>query len=177
MSRHPGETVTKYVFSHVFSQAWERCMTLSNVRGGFKITGVYPFNRHAADKMVGSSSSKNSKYLPMLTPVPPRKQSKAVLSGDHCSKMKCEPRRRHRSALTDFDSDPESREPCGRHHSALTADPESLEPESRQPRRRHCAGSADYSSDSSHEKTRSMIYCSQTKQFLKTPVPPSKNKS
>ena len=111
MTRNPGEHVTKYVFSEVFSKAWDRCMTPSNVRAGFKVTGVCPFNRNAAQKMV-----KSGVYLPMLSPA-----------------LECEHRGRHRA---DSESELESRGRRGRH----CADSES-EPESRGRRGRHCADS------------------------------------
>ena len=88
MTRNPGEHVTKFVFSQVFSRAWERCMTLSNVRAGFKVTGVYPFDRNAAEKIAGTSSNKGGMYLPMLRP---------ALQGGHCKK--------HHAAI---DSEPKS---------------------------------------------------------------------
>ena len=73
MSEHPGEVVSRYSFSTILSQAWERCMRLSNVRAGFQVTGVYPLDRQVALKSFKSSSLTSSTkraYQPMLSPAP-----------------------------------------------------------------------------------------------------------
>ena len=47
LRRNPGKVVTRYEFSMLFSKAWFQGMSMTNVIGGFRTTGVYPFNRHA----------------------------------------------------------------------------------------------------------------------------------
>ena len=44
--KNPGKVVT-HEFSQLFSQAWLKGMSMSNILGGFKNTGVYPFNCEA----------------------------------------------------------------------------------------------------------------------------------
>ena len=36
-----------YQFSEIFAKAWAKDMTIKNIIGGFKTTGVYPVNREA----------------------------------------------------------------------------------------------------------------------------------
>lgn len=44
---NPGKVVTQFQFSQLFSRAWFKGMTMSNVITGFQITGVYPLNPNA----------------------------------------------------------------------------------------------------------------------------------
>ena len=41
--------MTRYDFSALFSEAWKRAMTQSNIVAGFHTTGVYPFSRDKID--------------------------------------------------------------------------------------------------------------------------------
>ena len=53
-------------------------MTMSNVRAGFKVTGVHPLNRKAAlMQFFTSPSDTRFGYQPMLSPIP-RKKKEAV---------------------------------------------------------------------------------------------------
>ena len=101
-SNNHGQVVSRYVFSQILSRAWEKCMTLSNVRAGFKVTGVYPLNRNAALKHFGSAckTAANTplEYLPVLGPVPRKKDSARVHINDQAT-------RRPRSVHTDSDND------------------------------------------------------------------------
>ena len=47
VTEHPGKVVTKFQFSSLFNTAWTRSMTVANIVGGFRVTGVHPVNRHA----------------------------------------------------------------------------------------------------------------------------------
>ena len=58
---HPGKVINDYNFCRIFSKAWLESMTISNIAGGFRTTGIHPLNRHAiqlpgeynfADKMI-----------------------------------------------------------------------------------------------------------------------------
>ena len=42
-----GKVVNRFSFSKIFADAWMKSMTMNNITGGFKVTGVYPPNRHA----------------------------------------------------------------------------------------------------------------------------------
>uniref|UniRef100_A0A1X7TY31 DDE-1 domain-containing protein n=1 Tax=Amphimedon queenslandica TaxID=400682 RepID=A0A1X7TY31_AMPQE len=44
--KNPGRVVSRYDFSALFAEAWKRAMTQNNVTGGFKVTGIYAFNRN-----------------------------------------------------------------------------------------------------------------------------------
>lgn len=45
--KNPGVVLTKFNFNKVFSKAWLRALTPSNIVSGFKKCGVHPFNRNA----------------------------------------------------------------------------------------------------------------------------------
>ena len=47
MCNNPGRVVSRYDFASLFAAAWGSAMTLPNVVSGFRMTGVYPFNRNA----------------------------------------------------------------------------------------------------------------------------------
>ena len=58
MFDNPGRVVTKFLFSKLFSEAWGKGMTISNIVSGFRRTGVYPFNPNAIlDRLPPESSS------------------------------------------------------------------------------------------------------------------------
>ena len=47
LSSNPGKVVTRYQFSHLFSAAWSEAMSIANILSGFRVSGIYPFNRNA----------------------------------------------------------------------------------------------------------------------------------
>ena len=47
MFANPGRAVTKFLFSKLFSEAWSKGMTISNICSGFRCTGIYPFDPSA----------------------------------------------------------------------------------------------------------------------------------
>ena len=47
ITANPGRVVTRYQFSELFKRAWMKGMTMQNVVGAFRTTGVYPFDRSA----------------------------------------------------------------------------------------------------------------------------------
>ena len=72
-SKNPGRVVTRYEFCQIFSKAWYKAMTGSNIVYSFKTTGIYPFNRHAFDDLVVEEHNeplveKKSLYVPLYTP-------------------------------------------------------------------------------------------------------------
>ena len=74
-----GCTVTKADFSKLFSQAWRKSMTLSNIAASFRQTGIYPFNPYAI-QIPGEKALTSKKktlveetglpYIPLVSPVP-----------------------------------------------------------------------------------------------------------
>ena len=73
MSEHPGKVVTKFQFSTLFNRAWTRSMTMANVAAGFRVTGIYPLNRHVLSfsTHVAERLSKETglSFLPMHSPI------------------------------------------------------------------------------------------------------------
>ena len=47
MAMNPGKLVNRYNFTELFSRAWTRAMSPSNVVSGFRSTGVCPFDSYA----------------------------------------------------------------------------------------------------------------------------------
>ena len=45
--KNPGKVVSRLDFSKLFSKAWFKAMTMSNVIAGFRVTGICPFDRSA----------------------------------------------------------------------------------------------------------------------------------
>ena len=77
LSSNPGKVVTQFQFSQLFSKAWLRGMSMSNIIAGFRMTGIYPFDRYALrpqdDQHKKSIAEKNGlKFIPMFTPKPRR---------------------------------------------------------------------------------------------------------
>ena len=76
-AKNPGRVITHYDFSHLFSEAWRLAMSPKNIASGFKITGVYPFNRKVvqeelhvpkATSMHSLSEETGLAYIPLYTP-------------------------------------------------------------------------------------------------------------
>jgi len=44
MFANPGQVIAKYQFSDLFSLAWSKRMTISNITSGFQNSGIYLFN-------------------------------------------------------------------------------------------------------------------------------------
>ena len=55
LQENPGRVVTKFDFSELFSKAWSRTMTPSNITNGFRKCGVYPFDPEAVKPSTISS--------------------------------------------------------------------------------------------------------------------------
>ena len=47
LASNPGRVITKFQFSHLFSDAWCKGMSINNIVSGFRNTGVCPFNPNA----------------------------------------------------------------------------------------------------------------------------------
>ena len=77
MTSNPGVFVSRYNFSKLFSAAWMKAMTITNITGGFKTTGVFPLNRNAI-KLPESVMEKlpeqsGLKFIPLYSPANPKK--------------------------------------------------------------------------------------------------------
>jgi len=53
---NPGKVVTKYQFSELLKEAWQRTMTPSIIIAGFRRCGVFPLNPDAIDCSVSASN-------------------------------------------------------------------------------------------------------------------------
>lgn len=62
-SKNPGKTVTRYEFNHLFSDAWFKSMTATNIISSFKSTGICPFDRSAI-KLPGKEKVVSSSFKP-----------------------------------------------------------------------------------------------------------------
>ena len=88
LSRNPGKVVTRYQFSELFGRAWMRGMTMTNILGGFRTTGVYPFNRNALQLKTMSTTFDSSsltertglKFIPLYSPAVPQSQPRVATS-------------------------------------------------------------------------------------------------
>ena len=75
-ANNPGRVITRYEFNQIFSKAWFKAMTGSNITASFKATGVCPFNRHVFDHSVktkGIQADSLAKrtglaYIPLYSP-------------------------------------------------------------------------------------------------------------
>ena len=71
---NPGKVVTRYQFSMLFSQAWMKSMTVSNICAGFRVTGVHPLNRNVFSPMEDPPLVKESglAFIPLYSPATQR---------------------------------------------------------------------------------------------------------
>ena len=85
MVENPGKKVNRFQFSRLFCNAWMKSMTMSNVLGGFRVTGVYPVNRNvvkipAEPSKPSLSESTGIAYIPLYSPA--RTPARARTNGD-----------------------------------------------------------------------------------------------
>lgn len=57
MHNHPDGSITKFVFGHIFTEAWLRSATPAYATKGFECTGIFPYNPNAIPE---------DRYLPSL---------------------------------------------------------------------------------------------------------------
>lgn len=74
LTSHPDQVVTRFNFSRLFSSAWAKAMTIPNILAGFRVTGVYPFDRKALvpEPQQKLAQDVGLKYIPLLSPRPHR---------------------------------------------------------------------------------------------------------
>ena len=71
---NPGKKITRFQFSVLFSNAWFKAMTPSNITSGFRVCGVCPLNVDIfkiQEEVETRSESDDSglPYIPLLTPM------------------------------------------------------------------------------------------------------------
>ena len=79
LAENPGKVVSRYSFCSVFAIAWLQAMSIKNILAGFKVTGIFPIDRH---KLIHCDSptpsllqSIDPAYIPMLGVTPSKKIS------------------------------------------------------------------------------------------------------
>ena len=76
LSSNPGKVVSYYNFTALFEKAWKKAMTPANIMAGFKVAGVYPFDRDAAickpahEVPLSLSEQTGLRFIPMYSPMP-----------------------------------------------------------------------------------------------------------
>ncbi len=87
LASNPGKVVTRFQFCQLFSRAWYRGMSMTNAITGFRITGIFPFNRYALrprkdhlqqPKQRSLAEQTGLKYIPLFTPARTRRQSRVA---------------------------------------------------------------------------------------------------
>ena len=90
LAEHPGQVVTKFEFSQLFSKAWMGSMTMQNIVSGFSTTGIYPFDRNAVRLPIASNPTVNKSYLNYVTLYTPLKRQVLSFTDDELdSFQKC----------------------------------------------------------------------------------------
>ena len=67
--KNPGKVVTRFQFSSLFGQAWQKAMTPENIMAGFRVTGVYPTDRFRIlpKEPLTLCERTGLKFIPLLT--------------------------------------------------------------------------------------------------------------
>lgn len=72
LAQHPGQVVTKFQFTPLFRNAWLKSMTVVNITGGFRVTGVYPVDRNALSppqqESEALSRATGLSFIPLYSP-------------------------------------------------------------------------------------------------------------
>ena len=72
LTMHPGRIITKFQFSSLFRNAWLKSMSVANITGGFRVTGVYPVDRNALSPPVEEcetlSRETGLSFIPLYSP-------------------------------------------------------------------------------------------------------------
>jgi len=100
VAKSHGKAVMRYEFSALFAEAWYSAMTAKNIQAGFKISGIFPFNRHPFDlpeekcksfKPEDVVKKSKLKYIPLYSPAPRhRKHTSNSSDGDLSDKSGAE---------------------------------------------------------------------------------------
>ena len=86
LTTNPGQVVTRYEFSQLFSKAWMSSMTIPNVLAGFRVTGIYPLDREAILGPISDVSPLTEEtglsFIPMISPAVRRFTSRRDVTPD-----------------------------------------------------------------------------------------------
>ena len=72
LTNNPGRRVTHNDFSTLFAQAWFKSMTMANITAGFRVTGIFPFQRMSLEPPSTSCATLAERtglaYIPLFSP-------------------------------------------------------------------------------------------------------------
>ena len=72
LTTNPGRRVTHGDFSALFAQAWFKSMTMANIIAGFRVTGIFPFQRMSLEPPSSSCQTLAERtgltYIPLFSP-------------------------------------------------------------------------------------------------------------
>ena len=68
LAKNPGRVVTKYSFSPLLKEAWEKTMIAKNICAGFRNSGIYPFNRDKVQPIVLNNLQDDKTESKLLEP-------------------------------------------------------------------------------------------------------------
>ena len=72
LTNNPGSRMTHNDFSALFAQAWFKSMTMANIIAGFRVTGIFPFQRMSLEPPAMSCPTLAERtglaYIPLFTP-------------------------------------------------------------------------------------------------------------
>ena len=70
-----GRTVSRYDFSTLFAETWFKAMTMKNITAGFRVTGIFPFNKDVVrvrmediPELKKIPMSSDIKFIPFFSP-------------------------------------------------------------------------------------------------------------
>jgi len=83
LTQNPGKVVTRFSFSALFTEAWQKSMTMPNIIAGFRATGLYPLDRSRLKEPTSMSihslaEESGLAYIPLLSPARERNQNLPV---------------------------------------------------------------------------------------------------
>ena len=81
MQENPGKVITKYNFSPLLNEAWNKTMTPQVISNGFKRAGIYPFNPDIIDYGVFADLEEES-LLPPPDTISSQKMHPAIFSSE-----------------------------------------------------------------------------------------------
>jgi len=64
MLKHPGKTITIYQMAELMGTAWQKAATPLNITAGFRVSGIWPFDRNAFDMAGYLPSAVTDRELP-----------------------------------------------------------------------------------------------------------------
>ena len=112
--KNPGRVITRYDFCSLLSEAWYQAMTIRNITAGFRVSGIYPFNREivleklpkeefTSFKPESVPQSSGLAYIPLYSPAPNHK-SHRVRELSHTTSVQCDCTSERKGLCSSFSS-------------------------------------------------------------------------